>query len=201
MIIFVLQTKTYIINYSMKFLLSTVFYLGFILFSITAYGQDNFAYQDYFPKQQVDSVQWYYGNIPSKKDSILNLQLDREIYYRDEVFPFEDLAILKASYFEKRATLTDNSDIQKLIQVFPIDSCETYPVWRCSRTYRDIMVFYKKGKPISVLKICFSCQTTCFISSDGQEDKNAKCLSNPLPFKTIVKEWVRRGWIDLRKAR
>ncbi|WP_338759906.1 hypothetical protein WAF17_12550 [Bernardetia sp. ABR2-2B] len=172
-----------------------------VVFSSTVYSQGNFSYQDYFPKQKVDSIEWYYGNIPSKKDSTLNLQLDKEIYYRDEIFPFQNLKILKASYFEKRATLTDNSDIEKLVEVLPIDSCESYPIWRCSRTYRDILVFYKDGKPISVLKICFSCQTTCFVSSDGKEDKNAKCLSNPVPFKAIAKEWIRRGWIDLRKSR
>lgn len=175
--------------------------LGLISCTSVCYSQDNFAYQDYFPKQKIDSVEWYYGNISNKKDSILNLQLDKEIYYVDEVFPFENITILTASYFEKRATLIDNSDIQNLIQVFPIDSCESYPIWRCYRNYRDILVFYKDGIPISVVKICFSCQTTCFVSSDGQIDENAKCLSNPIPFKEIVKEWIRRGWIDLRKSR
>lgn len=177
-----------------------VLLIGIIIFSSFCYGQDNFEYQDYFPKQKVDSIEWYYGNIPSKKDSTLNLQLDKEIYYRDEVFPFENLKLLTESYFEKRATLTDNSDIQKLVQVFPIDSCGSYPVWRCSQNYRDILVFYRNGKPISVLKICFSCTTTCFVSSDGQVDKNAKCLANSIPFKEIVKEWIRREWIDLMKG-
>ncbi len=181
----------------------TRLYLFFILlFGVVSFshGRANFSYQDYFPKQKVDSVEWYYGNISSKKDSISNLQLDKEIYYRDEIFPFDDITLLKASYFEKRATLTDNSDIQKLVQVFPIDSCESYPIWRCSQNYRDILVFYRNGTPISVLKICFSCTTTCFVSSDGQVDKNAKCLANSFPFKEIVKEWVKRGWIGLRSA-
>ncbi|WP_375558858.1 hypothetical protein ACE193_14080 [Bernardetia sp. OM2101] len=172
-----------------------------VIFSSISYSQNSFSYQDYFPKQEVDSIEWYYGNIPNKKDSTLNLQLDQEIYYRDEIFPFDNLKILTESYFEKRAILIDNSDIQNLVQVFPIDSCESYPVWRCgSPIYRDILVFYRNGIPISVLKICFSCTTTCFISSDRQIDKNAKCLANSIPFRKIVKEWVRRGWIDLRKG-
>jgi hypothetical protein len=183
----------------MRLTLFFILSIRLILFSSISYGQDSFSYQDYFPKQKVDSVEWYYGNILSKKDSILNLQLDQEIYYIDEIFPFKNLTILTASYFEKRAVLTDESDIRELIHVFPIDSCESYPVWRCSRNYRDILVFYRNGIPVSVLKICFSCRTTCFVSSDGQIDRNAKCLSNPLPIKEIAKEWIRRGWIDLRE--
>ena len=154
--------------------------IGVVHFS---YAQDNFSYQDYFPKQKVDSVEWYYGNIPNVKDSLLNVQLDKEIYYADEVFPFEDLTLLKASYFEKRATLADTSEIQQLVQVFPTTSCESYTVTRCGAIYRDILVFYKNGVPISVLKICFSCKATCFVSSNGEQDKNAKCLSNSFALK------------------
>jgi hypothetical protein len=186
----------------MRLILFFVLTIGLVSFSSISYGQDDFSYKDYFPKQEVDSVEWYYGNIPCKKDSILNLQLDKEIYYVDEVFPFENLTILTASYFEKRATLIDNSDIQNLVQVFPIDSCENYAITRCGNPiYRDILIFYKNGIAVSVLKVCFSCKATCFVSKNEEQDPNAKCLSNPLSIKEIAKEWVRRGWIDLRKGR
>jgi len=177
-----------------RLILFFILLFGVVSFS---YAQNNFSYQDYFPKEKVDSVEWYYGDVPSKKDSTKHLLADGDIYTRDEVFPFDDLTILLESYFEKRAVLKDASDIQQLIQVFPTNSCETYAVTRCGAVYRDILVFCKDGVPISVLKICFSCKATSFVSSNGEEDKNAKCLSNPLSLKEIAKEWIRRGWIDL----
>ncbi len=167
-------------------------------------AQDSFSYKDYFPKQKVDSVQWYYGAIAKedaeKIDSTKPVSQNLELYFRNDEFPFDNPAPLLESYFEKRAVLTDVLDIQQLVQIFPTTSCESYSVTRCGAIYRDILVFYKDGVPISVLKICFSCKAICFVSSNGEQDKNAKCLANPLSIKEIAKEWVRRGWIDLRSA-
>lgn len=193
--------KTLLITCLTRLYLFFILFIGVVRFT---YGQDNFTYQDYFPKQKVDSVEWYYGGIAKedaeKVDTTKDVSQNLEIYFRNDEFPFDNPAPLLESYFEKRAVLTDVSDIQHLIQVFPTTSCETYTVTRCGAVYRDILIFYKNGVVVSVLKICFSCKATCFVSSNGEQDKNAKCLSNPLSIKEIAKEWVRRGWIDLRSA-
>lgn len=172
-------------------------------FSIS-YGQDNIVYQDYFPKQEVDSIQWYYGGIAKedaeKIDTTKHISQNLEMYFLNDEFPFDNPKPLLENYLEKRAVLIDASDIQKLVKVFPTNSCESYTIARCGAIYRDILIFYKDGIAVSVLKICFSCKKICFVSKNGEQDKNAKCLSNPIPIKEIAKEWVRRGWIDLRKS-
>ncbi|WP_291726002.1 hypothetical protein [Bernardetia sp.] len=189
----------------MKSVLPTIIYLGFILFPLIAQSQTNFSYQDYFPKQEIDSVEWYYGAITKeaaeKIDTTQITPSNLKVYFRNDDFPFQDATPLLKKYFEKRATITETSDIQELIKVFPSNSCEKYAVSRCGAIYRDILVFYKNGVAVSVLKICFSCKKVCFVSRNGEQDKNAKCLSNPLSIKEIAREFVRRGWIDLRKAR
>lgn len=201
-----MMTKTIIID-SLK-RRSLFFALFFILFFTPvcglvpfSYGQTNFAYQDYFPKQKVDSVQWYYGGI-TKEDAEKSVSTkDLSHYFVNDEFPFDNPNPLLETYFEKRAVLKEDADMQKLIHVFPTTSCETYAASRCSAIYRDILIFYKDGVAVSVLKICFSCKEVCFVSKNGEQDKNAKCLSNPLSIKEIIQEWIRRGWIDLRKQR
>ncbi len=180
-------------------ILSLILFIGLIHFS---YSQNNFSYQDYFPKQEVDSVQWYFGGIAKenaeKIDTTKNVSQNLEIYFLNDDFPFDNSAPLLENYLEKRAVLKEEADIQQLIQVFPITSCESYAVTRCHTVYRDILIFYKNGTPVLVLKVCFTCKKVCFVSNNGEQDENAKCLSNHSSLKAITREWVRRGWIDLR---
>lgn len=189
-------------TYSIRLILFFVLTVGLVPF---LYGQTIFFYQDYFPKQKVDSVEWYYGGITTEEAAkispISTISKNASIYFINEGFPFDNPLPLLQNYFEKRATLTDSLDIQKLMQVFPTDSCADYSRTRCFPIYRDILVFYKNGIAVSVLKLCFSCKAACFVSSNGEKDEKAKCLSNAPYLPTIIKEWVRRGWIDLRKER
>lgn len=95
--------------------------------------------------------------------------------------------------YELKKSITKKEEVEKLVQLFPIDNCKSYPVSRCIPLYHDCVVFYKGSIPIFAFKICFG----CFDVVSTKENPSAKCLANQEPMDKIMQEWIRMGLIDL----
>ncbi len=85
--------------------------------------------------------------------------------------------------------------LTEFLSLFPKQACQDYPVYRCTPQYRDVVVFFNKGKAVGAIKICFSCISMVATPYE----KGSRCLANDVPFKAISSFWLTNHWIDMEK--
>jgi hypothetical protein len=122
---------------------------------------------------EVDQIVYYNTNgKAAEKNKSLNVSIySRFLYDEDHT---DSLTKVLPLYYENKRVLTDTSIIRGILQAMPNDTCATIPVSRCPSKFRDIILFYNKGKLVFTLKVCLECDATISMPYKYQ----SKCLAN-----------------------
>jgi hypothetical protein len=189
------------------------FFVAFVLYIFCTaeclVAQTAFQWQTYFPGTAVDSIlllstNKYQSTPLTEEDSlrmstaalnkvaVFNAKVDRA--FTEKEFPLHDFSDYLTIY-ELKKSIKKTEEVKRIVQLFPKDTCSTYPVSRCSPLYHDCVVFYKGGKAIAALKMCFS----CFDVTSTKASYAAKCLANEEPLHKIIREWMVLGLLDLEE--
>jgi hypothetical protein len=185
-----------------KIILFLIFY-----FTITNTFSQDFAWKSYFPSQPVDSILFLSTNKKgikaiTKRDSLkLTKNEISEIHLLNQKIErcFKEKNIPLVSYdeylevYEIQRTISNLEEIKKIVLLFPLQNCESFPQFRCEPIYRDCVIFFHKKVPIAALKICFTCihyQSTPLL-------EEVKCLGNNTFHQKIVEKWIDLKLIDL----
>jgi hypothetical protein len=155
--------------------------LFFLIFISTVAFTQHLNWDEFFPGVQPDSILLLSTNKQSAK-------------LHEETFPLADFSSYMNLY-ELKKHIQDKKEIESIVKLFPRDTCTTYPHSRCLPNFRDCVVFYKKGKPCSAMKICFECEAV--VSTPATD--NARCLADEKYLQPIREKWIAVGMYDLFK--
>lgn len=111
-------------------------------------------------------------NTNGKNDRKLNQDIYSNLIYAEN--HGDSLTKLLPQYYENKRVVTEQEIIAEIVTAMPKDTCASYPVNRCQPQYRDILLFYNKGKLVFTLKVCMECGATVSLPFKPE----SKCLAN-----------------------
>lgn len=101
------------------------------------------------------------------------------------------------NHYEKQYSITDSTDIKKFVSLFyERNDCVEVEYSSCAIKFREIVIFFKDGKPFFAMKICFGCYKIATTSP-----RDLECFKISDSFDDVIKEWEKRGWLQHRKKK
>ncbi len=97
--------------------------------------------------------------------------------------------------YEKQYSITDSTDIKNIVSLFyERNDCVEVVQIMCIPKFREIVIFFKDGKPFFAMKICFGCTHIATTSP-----RDLQCFKSSDSFDDVIREWEKRGWLKNRK--
>lgn len=121
-----------------------------------------------------DQIDYYYSDISREEETELGNNNERSrqekalcqiLYDRVPVSTLDTLFIKNMAILSFNKRTIDPKLNSKISHLFSLRTSEIQEVTACAPTYRDILIFRKKGKVIGVAKICFSCNQNHIIGA------------------------------------
>lgn len=206
----------------MKNLLLTLLFLMFnnLVFAQT---DSVFVWENYLPKSEVDSIlilstdtleivkegkgffENLYKNIKGskkKRQKIISQRWEGYQAHKKKINTMLTYGKFNlnnyqeyVNHYEKQYSITDSTDIKNIVSLFyERNDCTEVEQLFCIAKFREIVIFFKDGKPFFAMKICFGCKSIATTSP-----RDLECFKSSDSFENVIREWEKRGWLKNRK--
>ncbi|WP_338763701.1 hypothetical protein WAF17_20255 [Bernardetia sp. ABR2-2B] len=89
------------------------------------------------------------------------------------------------NHYEKQYSITDSTEIKEFVSLFyERNDCTEIEQISCIPIFREVVIFFKDGKPFFAMKICFGCNKIATTSP-----RDLECFKSSDSFENIIREW------------